>query len=156
MTNPTPNYPSYPWMIQFCDLQDQIIIKKGETYLTSYPDADNNYFYQTAAKFISFVNSFNIDVTVLNALTSNMSATNHIHYLVREWLINCLQMMVCENNFGLNDVTEGVQNDVYYVKCKWYSQKLVSIQSQIRYETIVTGALQMNQTRAGGTFRLMF
>lgn len=147
---------SYPWMITFSDLQDQLIIKKGETYLTTYPSSDNNYFDLTAAKFISFVNSFNIDVTVLNALSREPGAPNPPHYLVIQWLITALQAMVCENNVGLNDVTDGVQNDVYYIKYKMYASKLVDIQSQIRYETIVTGALQMNQTRAGGTFRIMF
>ena len=148
--------PIYPWMITFADLQDELIIKKGEAYLTTHPDATNNYFALTAAKFISFVNSFNIDVSVLNALDRTPGSANPPHYLVTQWLINCLQMMVCGNNVGLNDVSNGIQDDVYYLKYKMYSKELVDVQSQIKYETIVTGALQMNQTRAGGTFRIMF
>ncbi len=152
----TMNYTPYPWMITFDDLQDHLIIKKGETYLSTYPAADNNYFDLTAAKFISFANSFNIDVTVLNGLSHVAGATNQPHYLVIQWLITALQAMVCENNIGLNDVTEGVQNDVYYIKYKLYAAKLSDVQSQLRYETIVTGSLQMNQTRASAAVRLIF
>jgi len=153
---PTPSYTSYPWMISFDDLEDELILKKGMTYLTTHPSPDNNYFNLTAAKFISFVNSKNIDVSVLNGLTVDQTQPNHIHYLCREWLIKCLQMLVCGNNIGLNNVADGIQNDVYYFNHKRYSSELVSVQSQITYETIVTGTLQMNQTRAGNTFRIQY
>jgi hypothetical protein len=147
---------SYPWMITFADLRDELIIKRGDAYLTAHPSASPNYYDLTAAKFISFVNSFNIDVSVLNALSRAPGAINPPHYLVIEWLINCLQMLVCQNNMGLNNVMDGVHDDVYYIKYKLYSAELVNVQSQIRYETIVTGTMQQNQTRAGGTFRIMY
>jgi hypothetical protein len=147
---------SYPWMITFDDLTDELIRKRGDTYLTTHPIAGKNYYDLVADKFISFVNSFNISVSVLNALDRTPGAKNPPHYLVIQWLINCLQMLVCENNMGFNNVADGIQADVYYVKYKHYSAELVSIQSQIRYETIVTGTMQQNQTRAGGTFRIIY
>jgi hypothetical protein len=147
---------SYSWMITFDDLTDELIRKRSDTYLTTHPTAGKNYYDLVAAKFISFVNSFNLDVSVLNALSRVPGATNPPHYLVIQWLINCLQMLVCENNMGLNNVTDGIRDDVYYIKYKHYSAELVSVQSQIRYETIVTGTMQQNQTRAGGTFRMIY
>ena len=147
---------SYPWMITFNDLTDEMIRKRGDSYLTTHPTPDRNYYDLTAAKFISFVNSFNIDVSVLNALSRDPGAKNPPHYLMIQWLINCLQMMVCENNMGLNNVVDGIHDDVYYIKYKHYSAELVTVQSQIRYETIVTGVMQQNQTRAGGTFRILY
>lgn len=145
----------YSWNVTFDDLTDELIRKRGDTYLTTHPVAGKNYYDLTAAKFISFVNSFNIDVSVLNALDRTPGAKNPPHYLVIQWLINCLQMLVCENNMGLNNVLDGIQQDVYYIKYKHYSSELVSVQSQIRYETIVTGTMQQNYTRAGNTVRIM-
>jgi len=143
-------------MITFADLTDELILKRGDTYLTTHPNASKNYYDITAAKFISFVNSFNIDVSVLNSLSRVVGAANPPHYLVIQWLINCLQMLVCENNMGLNNVMDGVHDDVYYIKYKHYSSELVAVQSQIRYETIVTGTMQQNQTRSGNTFRIIY
>ena len=146
----------YGWMINFADLNDELIIKKGDDYLNTHPSPDNCFYALTAAKFISLVNSFNIDVSVLNALSRVPGATNPPHYLVIQWLVNCLQMLVCQSNIGLNDVRDGITYDVYYAKFKMYSNELVSVQSQIKYETIVTGVMQQNQTRAGNTFRIMY
>jgi hypothetical protein len=145
----------YSWMISFADLTDELILKRGDTYLTTHPISTKNYYDLTAEKFISFVNSFNIDVSVLNALDRTVGAKNPPHYLVIQWLINCLQMLVCQNNMGFNNVQDGIQQDVYYIKFKHYSSELVAVQSQIRYETIVTGVMQQNYTRAGNTVRIM-
>lgn len=147
--------PTYSWNITFQDLRDELIIKRGDLYLTTHPAAAPNYYDLTAAKFISFVNSFNIDVSVLNALDRTPGAKNPPHYLVIEWLVNCFCMLVCQNNMGLNNVMDGVHDDIYYIKYKLYSAELVAVQSQIRYETIVTGTMQQNYTRAGNTVRIM-
>ena len=143
--------PKYDWMVSYSDLDDALIKKRGDLYLQQNPNPDNNFYDQTAAKFINFVNSFNIDVAVLNAQVNDPtnSLTNRTHYLVRQWLITCLQMLVCKANYGINNVDNGVQDDVYFFRYKEYSKDLISIQGGLKYETIVSGALQQNFTRAG-------
>jgi hypothetical protein len=63
-------------------------------------------------------------------------------------------MLVCQANMGLNNVSGGVQDDVYYQKYKMYRDELISIQSNLKYETIVTGNIQQNQTRGGSGFKI--
>jgi hypothetical protein len=144
------------WGLSFSDLTDELLRKRGDAYLMSHPDPTNNYYDLVENKFISFVNSFNIDKSVLDSLSRAPNASNPVHYLIIQWQIACLQMLVCQNNMGLNDVHNGIQDDVYYAKYKMYRDELISLQSQIRYETIVTGTLQQNQYRSGNTFRIMW
>lgn len=144
------------WGLNFSDLTDELIRKRGDTYLMSHPDTANNYYTLVENKFISFANSMNIASAVLDNLSRVVGASNPPHYLVIQWQIACLQMLVCQNNTGLNDVRNGIQDDVYAWKYKQYRDELISVQSQIRYETIVTGNIQQNQTRQGGTFRLIW
>ena len=146
----------YSWGITIDDLTDELIIKRGDAYLTSHPSIDSNFYTLTANKFISFVNSMNIPVNVLNNLSRAPGTLNPPHYLVIQWQINCLQMLVCQSNMGLNNVSNGIQDDVYYQKYKMYRDELISVQSQMKYETVVTGNIQQNQTRAGNTFKIMW
>jgi hypothetical protein len=146
---------AYPWMITFDDLTDELIRKRGDDYLTAHPTADKNYYDLTSEKFIALAASFNISVDVLNSLSRAPNAPNPPHYLVIQWLINCLQMLVCRNNVGINNPSMGVMDDIYQVKYKTYNADLMIVQSQLRYETIVSGVIQQNYTRQGGTFRIM-
>jgi hypothetical protein len=145
---------AYDWMITFADLTDELIKKRGDNYLQTYPDKNNNYYDLTAAKFINFINSFNLDVSVMNA--QSRAGSSPPHYLVIQWLITCLQMLVCQNNIGINNVDMGVNNDIYYIKYKHYNADLMVIQGNLKYETIVNGMLQQNYTRAGNSFRIMY
>jgi hypothetical protein len=143
-------------MITYADLTDELIKKRGDQYLKFHPDPNNNYYDLTAAKFINFINSFNIDVAVLNSFSRVPGASNPPHYLVIQWLITCFQMLVCQNNIGINNVDGGIQDDVYNIKYKMYSKDLDLIQGNLKYETITWGTVQQYQTRAGGTFRLVY
>ena len=151
-----PASPVYSWMISFSDLEDTLVVKRGDAYIKNNPKPQPNYYDLTAAKFINFANSFNIDVSVLSGQVNDPFgiAPNHTHYLVRQWLIVCLEQMVCENNYGLNNVDNGIQDDVYFIKSRELGKKLMAIQGNIKYETIINGMLQQNFTRAGGTFRI--
>ena len=143
--------PTYSWMIGFSDITDSHIKKLGDNFLSKKPDPNNNYYNQTAAKFINFINSMNLDVAVLNTQVNDPTNTlpNRTHYLVKEWLIKCVCMLVFQDNYGLNNVDGGVMNDVYYTKAKMYEKDLIGIQGSLRYETIVSGAIQQNFTRTG-------
>lgn len=141
---------SYSWMITFNDITDEVIRKFGDSYLTAHPDAGKNYYDMTAEKYISFVNSFGLDVSVINQLNRT---TNPIHYLVLQWLIICLQMLVAQNLIGLNN--DEMVNDKWLYKYKMYRDDLKSISSRMSYEVIVTGTMQQNYTRFSNTFKIM-
>ena len=141
---------SYPWMITYADITDEVIRKLTDAYLTTRPDADKNYYDLTADKFISFANSFGIDVSVLNQLNRT---DNKIHYMVLQWLITCFHMLVSQNLIGLNN--DEMVNDKWKYKYTMYRDDLKTISSKISYEMIVNGVMQQNYTRYSNTFRIM-
>jgi len=141
---------SYPWMITFSDITDEVIRKMSDTYLYNHPDPCNNYYNLTASKFISFANSFGLDATSLSNLNRS---TNPPHYLVLQWLITCLQMLVSQNLVGLNN--DPVIDDKWAFKYKMYRDDLKTLSSKISYEVIITGNMQQNYTRYSNTFSIM-
>jgi hypothetical protein len=143
---------SYPWMITFSDLTDSVVKKFGDTYLSSTPSSDKNYYDMTAEKFINFIGAMNLNDASISYLSR--TGTNKPHYLLIQWLITCFQMQVCFDKIGLNDVE--MQYDKYYMKYKVYRDELNGLSRMLKYETVISGQVQQNQTRAANTIEVMY
>lgn len=141
---------TYPWMIAFNDITDEVVRKLSDTYLTTHPDPSKNYYDMVAEKYISFANSFGIDVSVLNQLNRT---TNPIHYMALQWLITCLHMLVSQNLIGLNN--DDMANDKWKYKYQVYRDDLKITSSKISYEMLINGGMQQNYTRYSNTFKIM-
>jgi hypothetical protein len=142
----------YNWAINFSDLTDESIIKLGETYLSTKPSVFSNYWNLTSQKFISYCGVKGIDVNTLNILDRKGSLPPH--YLVIQWQINCLQMLVCQNNIGLNDIS-GYTDDKYLIKYKFYRDELKAISGSLSFETILNGTMQQNYVRGRSSFNII-
>lgn len=140
----------YSWNITFDDLTDEAIKKLGENYFIQKPSITTNYYSLTAQKFISFINSFGVTAEMISNFDRD---TNPPHYMVTQWLVTCMQMLICQNLSGVNDVD--IKYDKYNIKYKMYRDDLKNISGNLSYETIVTATMQQNYTRAGNTFRIM-
>jgi hypothetical protein len=140
----------YPWMITFTDITDQTIKKLTDQYLTSRPDLSNNYYDLTATEFISFINSFGVDVTSMN---NQDRTTRPVHYLVTQWLINCFCKRVSQDIIGFNN--DDMLNDKWKYKYNIYKDELKNLASKMTYEIILSGTMQNNYTRSANTFDIM-
>ena len=137
---------SYSWMITINDIQDESIIKLGDTWLQAHPSASPCYYDLTAQRMISFANTFGIDVGTLNAFNRTNTPP---HDNLIQWMILCIQMLVAKNLVGLNN--DPVVDDKWRFKYQTNSSELKSVSKNITYEQFLTATMQQNYTRAAGT-----
>lgn len=142
--------PVYSWMISFADLQDEPIKRFADSYLTTHPDPSNNYYNLTAQALINFANQLGIDVSTLNAMDR---VNNPPHALIIDWMICQFNVLVCQNQIGLNN--DPVADDIWAKKYSVYNGQLKAKSNKISYETFFTAAMQQVYTRAGGGFRII-
>jgi hypothetical protein len=141
---------SYSWMIDFTDLDDESVRKQGNTYLATHPDSSKNYYDITAQRAISFAQTFGIDVTVLNVL-NRTDKPPHDSFI--QWMVLCLQMLVCQNLVGMNN--DPIIDDKWRWKYDKYNANFKSLSKTFTMEMFYTATMQQNYTRSGGAFTIM-
>jgi hypothetical protein len=131
---------SYAWLITFADVTDASIRKIGDTYLKANPDPTLNFYDLVALRLIDFANQKGVDVTMINQV-------DPMHYMLIQWQIDCLNMIVAESLMGLNDVD--IRYDKWAIKYREAREALKDRGSKITFEMFLTAKIQESRTRVG-------
>lgn len=131
---------AYSWLIQFKDITDVSIRRLTDAWLKANPDTTLNYYDLVAEKLIDFANTKGVDVTMINQV-------DPMHYLIIQWQVDCMTMIVAESLMGLNDVD--VRYDKWAIKYREAREALKDKGSKITFEMFLTARIQESRTRAG-------
>jgi hypothetical protein len=129
---------------------DESIRKLGDAYLSAHPSAAKSYYDIVAQRTINFAATYGVPATSLDVLNRT---TNPPHDNLIQWMITCLQMLVCQNLVGLNN--DPVLDDKWKWKYSVYNANFKNLSSKITMEMFWTATMQQNYTRAGGAFTIM-
>jgi hypothetical protein len=130
----------YAWLITFPDITDVSIRRLTDTWLLANPDPLLCYYDLVAQRLIDFANTKGVDITMINQV-------NPMHYLIIQWQVDCMTMVVSESLMGLNDVD--IRYDKWAIKYREGREGLKEKAAKISFEMFLTATIQESRTRAG-------
>jgi hypothetical protein len=130
----------YKWLITFADVTDVSLRKLGDAYLSNNPDPSLCFYDLVALRLLDFAAQKGISLATINGV-------DPMHYMLIQWQIECLGMIVAESLMGLNDVD--IRYDKWNVKYQGFKKALQDRQSKISFEMFLTANMQESRTRYG-------